>query len=256
MHAGQSQPSHGDEGLRPHPAGGRGHRSSLEGAAAGAGRVRPGRPAVLAALILAGLPRRAGEDDVLWPLWASEAVCRAEGLLGLLARLDRSRRGGSDRLGRRMDVELARDLAAQYRLVQAAPARTLVPCSPVLRDTAAAVVSLFGDVAGGVVLRTDVARLVLPGFQRRALVLAAATLVIGALSRGGAVCGAGPVTITLRHCHLARLCVAAPSPVGWNDPHVVAAHGMAELLEGRLRLCDEGRQAEILFPLPPSHPRH
>lgn len=238
---------------RPFQFGQRDDRSGLERAAERVARVRAGRPAVLASLLLAGLPRRASDDcDVLWPAWASEAVTRAEGLLTLLALLDRSRRGGSGRLGRRLDLDLARSLGSHYQTVQAAPARVPVPCSPILRDTAAALVSLFGNVAGGPALRTDIACLMLPGFQRRALVLAASTLVIGALIHGVAAAGTDVLDITLRHDrHIARLQVTVQDPVWAAGPALAAARAMVDLLEGELRLEDAGRRTEIVFPMPP-----
>ena len=226
-------------------------RSGLERAADSTARVRPGRPAVLASLLLAGLPRREPDDtDILWPLWASEAVYRAEGLLTLLALLDRSRRGGPCRLGRRLDVDLARSLASHYQVLQSGPARGRVTGSPILRDTAAALVSMFAEVAGGPVLRTDIARLVLPGFQRRALVLATSTLVIGALIHGVEMPGFDLIDITLRHDRrLARLRLTIGNRVWPAGPALAAAGAMADLLEGELLLDDEGKRVEIVFPL-------
>lgn len=228
------------------------HRSGLERAAGSTAQVGPGRPAILASLILAGLPRREADDtEVLWPIWASEAVYRAEGLLTLLALLDRSRRRGPGRLGRQLDVDLARSLASQFQALQSGPTRAPVPCSPILRDIAAALLSLFGEVVGGPVLRTDIARLVLPGFQRRALVLASSTLVIGVLVHGIGTPGLDLIDITLQHDErLARLRVTVQDQFWPASQALEAAGAMADLLEGELLLDDEGRRVEIVFPLP------
>src|SRR5947209_18119020 len=124
------------------------------------------------------MPQAGGSaSEVLAPLWAEESLYRAHCMLRLI---EMSERHSASRF-EQIDVAVADELAAFHRALRAHPERVPAQCSNILRSMAGRLVKLFGAAAGGVDLHMSVERLSLPGYQRRALVLAALELMSSVL---------------------------------------------------------------------------
>jgi anti-sigma regulatory factor (Ser/Thr protein kinase) len=196
--------------------------------------------------------------ETLRPLWAEEVMHRSFNFLRFALLLEhRIPVVGCADPTEEGELALATGLVALYRSLVAAPERQVVPCTPMLRDLTIGLVGLFGPTVGAVELDTAIERIELPGFQRRALVLAASELVMNALCHAFAGRGRGRLTIELvrtgsRH---ARLRVADDG-IGYaggpaNVPCGIA-DGLASLLASSLvyrRRRGGGTVAEIKFAL-------
>jgi hypothetical protein len=126
--------------------------------------------------------------DLLRPVWAHEAACRAANLNRLVHLVRPSLRiRDVSPVIQRIEYVLATDLASLCQRIAAQPDRDLVPCSTVLREVISNLAALFEGISG-VQLHTDIERIRLPAYKRRALVLAAAELVALALLRGAPDC--------------------------------------------------------------------
>jgi two-component sensor histidine kinase len=211
---------------------------------------------LLGALLTGTLPVNHRGCEVLRPLWAEEAVHRAYTLMRLVDL--RNRRGHhADRAAMiiRLEDAIARDLAIQFRELEAGRERDVMPCSAVLRGVVTGLGTLFGCPAD-IVLTTEIEELLLPAYKRRALVLATAELVGNALLHAfpGRESGRIDVGLTVHDVELVRLRVADDG-VGFAgaSPNLECgvAAGLADLLEtgfGYKRTA--GRTiAEIVFPL-------
>jgi two-component sensor histidine kinase len=137
---------------------------------------------MLAILFDAAGPASCGGPDVLRPLWAEEAMHRSANLLQLALALERLTWNGieSEMTGR-LEYALAEGLAASYRSLDIGRQDELLSCNETLRAVVANLVALFGPTVGEISLKTDLMRLSLPAYKRRALVLVASELVINAL---------------------------------------------------------------------------
>jgi len=125
---------------------------------------RPSRPGDLGSRHWLGCGRRCNRRPLTWsahslrlyfpsaptdarplrPLWAEEAMHRAMGFMRLTgaAGLDRTTR---------LDHDIARDLAFQFRKLEAGDERRVLPCSAVLRNVIAGLGTLFGGPANVIV---------------------------------------------------------------------------------------------------------
>jgi two-component sensor histidine kinase len=166
-------------------------------------------------------------------------------------------RRASNALIRQIEFNLSVNLAGLYRSLVAPPEGDVVPCSTVLREVVSNLVALFGPAVGAVDLRTDIARIALPGYKRRALVLAASELVINALSHAfkGRHNGRIIVALQMVDCECARL-IVADDGVGCAADLASAgcgvAGGLADVLEAALfyrRWNGGGTVADITFPV-------
>jgi hypothetical protein len=210
---------------------------------------------VLAVLLAAVPPKQQGGSSVLQPLWAEEAMHRAFGLMRLVAN-QTDRNDSTDRtpLLTGWEVGLAQDLAAQFRSLETGDDRRVRPCSGVLRNVVADLCALFGGAAN-IGLRTEVERMALPAYKRRALVLAAAELVTNAILHGFPAGSGGQIEVSLTSFGAAHVCLrVADDGVGFieNLPNLDCgiAAGLAELLEADLTYDRRNgwTAAEIAFP--------
>ena len=195
---------------------------------------------------------------VLRPLWAEEGMHRAHAMLRLLEpRADMQPDNTHSGLTAEGERALARSLACCYRSLTAVAEDDVVPCSTVLRDVAQNLAALFGG-NHCVVDRTDIERVSLPAYKRRALVLCASELLINALTHAfGASSTNACVELSLRRLNSKRICLRiadngigflAGSPKPWSS----IAGGLAELLESNLRYRRTGEWmtvADVTFPL-------
>ncbi len=186
---------------------------------------------------------------VLRPLWAEEAIHRADNLIRLVAA-----RGRSDVAA--VDDALARDLAALFRSLQTESEDAELPCSHILRNVVADLAALFGGVAGDVILNTNIERVSLPAYKRRALVLAATELVINALLHAFRGRRQGRIEVSLTWFGLAHACLrVSDDGIGFNgkpsDYCCGLAARLADLLETDLVYYRTGigTAALIVFPV-------
>jgi two-component sensor histidine kinase len=194
---------------------------------------------------------------VLQPLWAEEGMHRAYAMLRLLERRSASDHSRSAaRLTEQCDCVLARSLASGYRSLSAGAQGDIVPCSPVLRDVARDLTALFGGTHG-VVVQTEIERINLPSYKRRALVLCASELLINALTHAfDASCSHARLEVSLMQVGTGRACLrVADNGLGFRagspKPWLSVAGGLAELLEANLCYPQTGQCetiAEVTFP--------
>lgn len=181
---------------------------------------------------------------------------RAYRLLQLLLRL-RGRRQG-DRSAWRVEYALASQLAADFRSLSDAEADAMLPCSEVLRNVVRNLGSLFGPTAGDIDVKTGIERVMLAGYRRRALVLAASELLINALSHAFNGLASGRIEVLLQRMTGGCGCLrVSDDGIGYfEEPEATAgsiAARLAGVLEGRLiyrQGCARGTIAEIVFPVP------
>jgi hypothetical protein len=212
-------------------------------------RELPPRAGDLLGILLASTFPSGGQGcEVLRPLWAEEAMHRAYGFVRLIDARDR-RRVSMD------ETATAHDLAARFRDLEAGDEREVQPTAAVLRDVVTALGTLFGDPAN-VTLTTKVEPVSLPAYKRRALVAAAAELVINALLHAFTRRGAGKIDVglTVRSPEFVRLRVA-DNGTGFIDGAANLGCGVAAGLAGLLEtdLTYDRRAgwtiAEIAFPI-------
>ena len=231
--------------------------SSFEMMAAHSKEISPRVGQMLGILLDAARPSRCGGRAVLHPLWSAEAIHRACSMVHLVVQLQRtaeSQRQDHDALW--LDHTLANDLAALLNELDIGRDEETLPCANVLRSVVRSLVALFGSCAGGVVIRTDIGRVSLPAYKRRALVLAASELVVNALRHSFADRCGGQIEVTLREFGTAHACLTvANDGVGYHENRPTDRRGiagaLAELLEADLvyrRFGIVGTHAEILFP--------
>jgi two-component sensor histidine kinase len=168
----------------------------------------------------------------------------------------RSRRGSPTRpnpIAAQVEDFATRDLAAKFRELETSAERAVLPCSTVLRHVVSDLGTLFGCPAN-IALETTIERVSLPGYKRRALVLAACELLCNALLHAfpGHRTGLIDVGLTFQG-RSARLRVA-DNGVGFGDilPNLTCgvAAGLADLLEADLAYTRTAGWtiAEICFP--------
>jgi two-component sensor histidine kinase len=183
-------------------------QSRFAAIAAGSRQVPPALAGLLGMLLAAANPGAGGGYAMLQPIWAEEAMHRALCSLRLVQGL--GRRPRSERLCAILQRHLVADLTMNLQELTTTPDTATVQCSALLRDVVHALASVFGSQRRGATLTTTIERVVLPGYKRRALVLAAHELVANALLHGFRRRSVGRIDVTLR-CHgnrTARLTVA------------------------------------------------
>ena len=190
--------------------------SRLEQMADAAARIRAPRQETLGLLLDATLPMARLGRPVLRPLWANEAMHRAYDMVRLVARLERNvPLRPFEHAAVNAERRLARELAASFHELQAADDEREVPCSDLLRTLVRDLIELFGPLGGDVDVRTSIEPLSLPGYRRRALLLAACALVVDVLASDPQDRGGGEISVTLcrEAATRARLCVVDQ---GWR----------------------------------------
>jgi len=197
--------------------------------------------------------------DTLRPLWATEAVGRNCNFLRLsLLRQLRAKPEADDSLATDKQFALATRLADLYRQIANVPERRKVPCSQALCSTADYLVALFEPSVGSIDLETEIEPIVLPAFQRRALVLAATDLIMRSLLKVNEEPQQMQMVVALRtvgtrHAYIAVSDDATPfhtaSTAGRQDG---IADDMASLLTSEVvyqPFNERGVTAKITFPL-------
>ena len=123
------------------------------------------RHGLIEILFGAAFPIPPGGPASLRPIWADEAMSRANTMLQL-------------------EHALAKHIALLFRSLDALPETVRLPCAEPMHCLLTGIVELFRPAIGELDIVVDVAPLVLPAYKRRALVLAAAQIVTAAILHG------------------------------------------------------------------------
>jgi len=207
----------------------------------------------LGVLLASTIPKGGNGCQVLRPMWTEEAMHRAYDFVRLVDA--RNRRGDPTSEKPCLEDAIVRDLAVRFSELADRREREVVPCAAVLQDVVAGLGALFGCPAN-ITLETKIAEVLLPGYKRRALVLAASELVCNALLHAfqGRTAGVIKVVLAATGPESAHLRVA-DNGIGFTDssPNLdcgVGA-GLAGLLEADLAYDRVAGWtiAEIAFPV-------
>jgi hypothetical protein len=215
------------------------------------------RGEILTTLLAASNPAMSGGRAVLRPLWANDTMHRAYSLVALSNLLDRHcSQWLCTPLGQSLEHKNAVALSQAYSALQIVDDNEWLACSDLRRTVARSLVELFGPAIGQLAVTTNVPRLSLPAFKRRALVLACNELVVNSLRHAflGRLHGSIVVTLTRTDRWNVRLSVADDG-VGIHVPPAADRFGIAAdfalLLEGEIGYRNSetgGAIAEISFP--------
>lgn len=213
--------------------------SRIEKIAAMSGCCASGRSALLGVLIASASPTASGGCRVLRPIWANEAMQRAYTMVRLVTFLEE--RVPARHISpfwleheRRLGIAVSGLLSA----LRIRDDNESLGCSSEIRDIARGLVSLFGPAAGDIGLRTNIGRIDLPAFQRRALVLITANIIMDSLLNGFNRLAVGQIMVQLS-CHdvpTVRLRITEHG--GWRDLATVisisrcdSVHDLASFLQ-------------------------
>jgi hypothetical protein len=192
-----------------------------------------------------------GGHEVLWPLWADEALRRAYNMVLLVRSLDYSVPSDSRHCPTlEEERKLAGALATAIASLKIVEDKRCQPCSDTLRCVVRTLAELYTPIAGVGMVRTHIERIRLPEYKRRALVLCAGELVIDALKQG---CGE-PVAVTLSRPdeRTALLSIAGGLSTIPGEERICGIHDLAGLLESDVRFRRTARRqlcTEIAFPV-------
>jgi two-component sensor histidine kinase len=230
-------------------------RSRFETMARLSARPSPHVEQLLDVLLATARPKTNPGPAVLRPIWAEEAMHRSCAMVRLL---DSPGRRSREAAAAQYDRAVAQDLGRLFQSLDEPSACQDVPCSSLLREIVIDLVTLFGTrpASAEIALLTNIERLYLPAFKRRALILAAVELVINAMLHAftGRTQGRIDVSLTMLGPVRARLEVKDDG-VGFSGgkPNLRCgiAAGLADLLEADL-VYFRGltvTTAEIVFPV-------
>jgi hypothetical protein len=209
------------------------------------------RAALLTTLLHDNSPADWGGHEVLWPLWADEALRRAYNMVQLVRSLDYAVPSDSEHCqALEEERKLARALATAIASLKIVEDKRRQPCSDTLRCVVRTLAELFASSDGAGIIRTHIERIRLPEYKRRALVLAAGELVIDALMHGYGE----PVAVMLSRPdeRTALLSIAGGLTMIPRDERICGIRDLAGLLESKLRFRRISRRqlcAEIAFPV-------
>jgi hypothetical protein len=219
----------------------------------------PRWPASLDILLGAVTPSSWGGREALWPLWADEAMHRAHWMMILTLRLERCIKQQANRAAwsaywTERAIALA-DTLAELRIVDDLE---VLPCSGLLGETVAGLLSLFNLPDRAFDARIALEDIAMAAYKRRALVLATMTLVVQTMANAFDRDHTPVIAIKLsaQGRGIWRLAVATEGATPADKNSVEAddiVDGLADLLEAqfprRLRRLS-GFVTEIDFPGP------
>ena len=172
--------------------------SEFERIASAAASISRQRVRLLGILLAAASPSLCGGPAVLRPIWATEALHRAHGMIRLVARLEQ-KAPRRNKPPQPLDFEnkIGVELASIFDSLAISRNEELRACSCPVRDVARNLIELFGPGVGHITLTTSVERIALPAFQHRALVLMANELIVNSLLHAFRHRSTGHVTLRL-----------------------------------------------------------
>jgi hypothetical protein len=206
---------------------------------AAAAEALPRWPALLKILVGAAAPGSWGGREVLWPLWADEAVHRVHCMVDLTQRLERQVMRRENRVAWSAScLAKAETLAASFAELQIVDEQQVLLCRRPLGEIAVGLLQLFKVTDSDVEARIVLDDLALPAYKRRALVLVASALVMQAITdafeRGFAP--AVSIKLAAQGSGQWRLAVTADVAVSADDDARECddiVDGLADLLEAQ-----------------------
>jgi hypothetical protein len=249
-----AQPPDPRDAARSHPAR---PISCFEKMAEAAAMMSAHRQELLGVLLPATVPLSANSGPIHRPVWANEAMQRAYELTRMVAQLDRNAPLGHAAVAAaRAELALATELSDAFRALDFVRDEQQLACSGLLRTLVRDLAELFGPVAGEIELRTQIEPVMLPAFQRRALVLSGCALVMRALGPRRGQRGARVIAVTLARLGPSRVLLRVsddgrPDPAAEPElPEVVA--DLAGLLdcEPHCRRDCVGDRVDLLLSAP------
>jgi hypothetical protein len=229
--------------------------SEFEQMAADTAFVSRRRQAMLGILLDATLPMTSRGHQAFRPLWVNEAMHRAYKMIRLTAALQQLvPLCRSEPMVDEVERSIATGFATIFRSLDVDDDDDVMPCSEDLRTAVCGLIELFAPVAGSACFRADIERLRLPGFKRRALVLAACELVSDVLLRGFIQSAPGDIQVVLRKAGATemRLTVSSSAFDTIPDRPSDSLSDLAALLECNVTysmLHMGGVAAELTFPI-------
>ena len=140
------------------------------------------RKTELLALLMGGCNSAgAHSNSVLRPLWANEEMHRAYAINRLFQGITTQSVIEDDSVETSSEFDAACKLVTCFRSLAIVKEAELVPCSETLRETARLLVEVLGAGAGNISIQMLAVPLMLPAYQRRALVLLMCELVMNSL---------------------------------------------------------------------------
>ena len=227
----------------------------LEQMAADVAIVSGSRQAVLGILLDATLPAARSGRPAFRAVWVNEAMNRAYNMIRLTAlsekfaplcclnlAADEAERG------------IATEVATVFRSMDVDDDDESTPCSEALMTVVQGLNKLFAPATGSMCFTADIARLSLPRFKCRALVLAACELVSGLLLRGLSRSGRGHIEVALCKSGQREMSLKITgSGLGtMREPPSDSLADLAELLESDLSFRAPGfglTSTELTFPI-------
>ena len=226
----------------------------LEQMAAEVALVSRSRQAVLGALLHATLPTAPRGRPAFRAVWVNEAMNRAYTMIRLTALLEKfAPLDCLDVTAGEAERRIAIEVAGVLRSMDV-DNDELTPCSEALMTVSRGLIELFAPAAGSLCFTADIARLSLPRFKCRALVLAACELVSGLLLRGLSQSGRGHIKVALYKSgqHEMVLKITGSGLGTMREPPSDSLVDLAELLESDLSFrapCFDRASTELTFPI-------
>jgi hypothetical protein len=227
----------------------------LEQMAADVALVSGSRQAVLGILLDATLPAARRGRPAFRTVWVNEAINRAYNMIRLTALSEKFAPPCClDVTAAEAERRIAKDVATVLRSMDVDDDDESMPCSEALMTVVRGLSELFAPATGSLCFTADIARLSLPRFKCRALVLAACELVSGLLLRGLSRSGRSHIKVELRESgEREMLLKITGSGLGtMREPPSDSLVDLAELLESDLSFqapCFDWASTELAFPI-------
>ena len=227
--------------------------SRFEQMAAQVAQVSRSRQAMLGTLLDATLPTTRRGRPAFRAVWVDEAMSRAYNMIRLTALSEKFA------LPSCLDVTagegkrpIAREVATVLQSMDVDDDDEPMPCSVALMTVVRGLNDLFAPATGSLSLTADIARLSLPQFKCRALVLAACELVSELLLRGLSHSGRGQIQVALYKSGQGEMGLKITgSGLGTMcEPPSESLADLAELLESNLSFrapCFGMATTELIF---------
>jgi hypothetical protein len=213
------------------------------------------RQAVLGILLDATLPAARRGRPAFRAVWVNEAMNRAYNLIRLTALSEKfAPLCCLDVAAGEAERRIASEVTTVLRSMDVVDDDESMPCSEALMTVVRGLNELFAPATGSLCFTADIARLSLPRFKCRALVLAACELVSGLLLRGLSQSGRGHIKVAL--CKSGQremgLKITGSGLGTMREPPSDSLVDLAELLESDLSfraLCFDRASTELTFPI-------
>ena len=213
------------------------------------------RQAMLGTLLDATLPTARHGRPAFRAVWVNEAMNRSYNMIRLTALLDKFAPPCClDVTTGEAERGIAGEVATVLRSMDVDEDDESIPCSEALMTVVRGLNELFAPATGSLCFTADIARLSLPRFKCRALVLVACELVSGLLLRGLSQSGRGHIEVALCKSGQREMSLKITgSGLGtMREPPSDSLADLVELLESDLSFrapCFGLTSTELTFPI-------